>query len=146
MNDDMKLVREYAAYNSEADFATLVSRHVSLVHSAALRQVRDPHLAGEITQTVFIILARKSGSLDSKNILLGWLYRTANSVLAAAPKIQPRRERREQETYVQAMIQETQTDSTWEQLSPQLDGAKALLTVCGRAFLKAPPQPLNNAG
>jgi RNA polymerase sigma factor (sigma-70 family) len=127
MNDDMTLVREYAAHNSEAAFATLISRHVSLVHSAALRQVRDPHLAGEITQTVFIILARKAGSLDAKTILPGWLYRTANYVSAAALKIQYRRERREQKAYVQAMIQETQTDSTWKQLSPQLDGAMAQL-------------------
>jgi len=92
MNDDMALVQEYAAQNSEEAFATLVSRHVNLVHSAALRQVRDPHLAEEITQTVFIILARKAGSLGSKTILPGWLYRTANYVSAAALKMQHRRE------------------------------------------------------
>ncbi len=73
MNDDMKLVREYAARQSEQAFETLVSRNVGLVHSAALRQLRDPHLAEEITQTVFIILARKSGSLNPKTILPGWL-------------------------------------------------------------------------
>jgi DNA-directed RNA polymerase specialized sigma24 family protein len=66
MDDDMALVREYAARDSEEAFATLVSRHVGLVHSAALRQVRDPHVAEEITQTVFILLARKAGSLNEK--------------------------------------------------------------------------------
>ena len=76
MNDDMALVQEYAAHNSEAAFATLVSRHASLVHSAALRQVRDPHLAGEITQTVFIILARKAAGLRPDIILPGWLCET----------------------------------------------------------------------
>ena len=110
MNDDMALVREYAAHNSEEAFATLVSRHVNLVYSAALRQVRDPHLAEEITQAVFIILARKAGSLDAKTILSGWLYRTAHYVSAAALKIQRRRQRREQEAYMQSTLHETQSD------------------------------------
>ena len=36
MNDDMALVREYAASQSEQAFSTLVSRHVHLIHAAAL--------------------------------------------------------------------------------------------------------------
>jgi DNA-directed RNA polymerase specialized sigma24 family protein len=58
--DDMTLLREYATRNSEAAFETLVARRVNPVYSAALRQVRNPHLAEEVTQAVFIILAQKS--------------------------------------------------------------------------------------
>ena len=135
MNDDMALVREYATRDSEEAFATLVSRHVGLVHSAALRQVRDPHAAEEITQTVFILLARKAGSLDAKTILPGWLYRTANYVSAAALKMQRRRAQREQEAYMQSLLQEGQTDSSWEQLAPLLDGAMAQLRGSDRDAL-----------
>src|SRR5580765_6573151 len=126
-NDDIELVREYATRQSEQAFETLVSRHVSLVHSAALRQVRDPHLAEEITQTVFTILARKSGSLSPKTILPGWLYRTTRYVSAAALKIQCRRQHREQEAHMQGTIQEAQTDSVWAQLAPLLDEAMTQL-------------------
>jgi len=126
MNDDMELVRDYAASQSGQAFETLVSRHVGLVHSAAVRQVRDEHLAEEITQTVFIILARKAGSLNPKTILPGWLYRTTRFVSSAALKIQRRRERREQEAHMQSIV-EAQTDSNWENFSPLLDEAMAKL-------------------
>src|ERR1700743_226874 len=100
MNEDMECVQYYVPCQSEQAFEALVSRHIGLVHSAALRQVGNPFLAEEITQTVFVILARKAGSLNRKTILPGWLYRTTRYVSAAALKIQRRRERREQEAHM----------------------------------------------
>jgi RNA polymerase sigma factor (sigma-70 family) len=126
MNDDMALVREFAASQSERAFETLVSRHVNLVYSAALRQTRDADLAQEITQAVFIILARKAGSLSPKTILSGWLYRTARFAAADALKIQRRRQHREQEALMEGVFQ-NEPDAAWEQLSPLLDEAMARL-------------------
>lgn len=71
--DDMDLVRDFAANGSEAAFATLVGRHVNLVYSAALRRLGNTHDAGEVAQAVFIILAKKAGSLRRGTILSGWL-------------------------------------------------------------------------
>jgi DNA-directed RNA polymerase specialized sigma24 family protein len=91
--------REYARRNSQEAFAALVLRHVNLVYFVALRDVRDPHLAEEIAQAVFIILARKAKSVSSEIVLSGWLCRTAHYASANALIIQRRRQRREQEAY-----------------------------------------------
>jgi len=44
---DQKLLGDYTERQCEAAFAELVRRHVDLVYSAALRMVRDAHLAEE---------------------------------------------------------------------------------------------------
>src|SRR5258707_15177845 len=122
--DDMELLREYATNGSEAAFETLVQRHVNLVYSAAFRQVHDPMLSGEVTQTVFIILARKAATLKPGTILSGWLYRTAQFAGAKAVRTEVRRRNREQEA---AMIEPEQTGETWQQIAPLLEQAMSQL-------------------
>jgi uncharacterized protein (TIGR03435 family) len=134
MNDDIALVRAYAIHRSEPAFATLVTRHVNLVYSAALRQVGDPHLAEEITQTVFIVLARKADSLNQRTILPGWLYRTTRFVAADALKELRRRRRRELEATMNTTTDEptVSSDALWEQLAPLLDEGMAQLRESDR--------------
>jgi RNA polymerase sigma factor (sigma-70 family) len=122
MSDDMDLVREYARSQSEEAFAALVSRRVNLVYSAALRQVADVHLAEEITQTVFIILARKAAMLGPKTVVSGWLYRTTRYASAKALTITRRRQHREQEAYMRSQSNESD-DTTWTEIEPMLDAA-----------------------
>jgi len=127
--NDMDLVREYAQRNSEEAFATIVSRHINLVYSVALRQARDPHIAQEISQTVFIILARKAAGLSPKTILSGWLCQTARYASAKALTAQRRRQNREHQSFMDSILHpESNADAeTWAEIGPALDSAIAQL-------------------
>src|SRR2546422_3673004 len=128
--DELELLREYAASRSEQVFATLVARHVGLVYSAALRQVRDPHLAEEVTQTVFIRLAQKAWTFRDGVILSGWLFRTTRFVASETMRTENRRRQREQKAM--ETLYESQGDAPWAQIAPLLDEAMAGLSETDR--------------
>jgi len=122
--DDSALLRQYAWNNSEEAFAALVARYVNLVYSIALRQVGNPHHAEEITQAVFIILAKKAGELRNDKALSSWLFQvtrlTANNFLRS----EMRRQHREQEAFMQSTLNESESEA-WTQIAPLLDTAVA---------------------
>src|SRR5215472_17393965 len=124
---DMDLLREYARHGSEDAFAELVRRHVNLVYSAALRQVGIAAHAAEITQAVFIILAQKAGRLRPDIILDAWFYQTARWTALSFLRGERRRQRREQEAFMQSTFQESGEPPIWNQLAPSLDEAMARL-------------------
>jgi RNA polymerase sigma factor (sigma-70 family) len=124
--DDSELLAQYARNQSEEAFVALVSRHVNMVYSVALRHVSNLHEAEDITQVVFLLLARKAGSLSPKTVLSGWLYRTAQLTAANYCRMEKRRQRREQEAYMQSLAHESEPE-VWTKIAPALDVAMARL-------------------
>src|SRR5471032_187905 len=104
--NDMDLVREFARHNSEAAFTELVRQHINLVYSVARRCTGNDGDAHDVTQAVFIILARKAAGLREKTLLTGWLYETTRFAAARLLRTNARRHAREQEAYMQSTLNE----------------------------------------
>jgi len=134
-SDDIALLQSFVKEHSEAAFTTLVSRHIGLVYSAALRQTGSAPMAEEVTQAVFIILARKAGSLGKGVVLSGWLYQTARLTAANHLRAEIRRTRREQEAYMNALENDNETAvdaAAWQQIAPTLETAMGSLSQSDR--------------
>jgi DNA-directed RNA polymerase specialized sigma24 family protein len=121
---DTELLRQYADSNSEPAFTALVTRHLNLVYSAAVRKTGNPHAAEEIAQAVFIILAQKAKTWRKETILSGWLYEATRLLAANFLRGEMRRSRREQEAYMQSLSNEK---DLWRQVEPLLEDAMGRL-------------------
>jgi RNA polymerase sigma factor (sigma-70 family) len=120
---DSQLLRAYAEERSEAAFAELVRRHMDFVYSAGLRMVCDAHLAEDVTQGVFVALAKQAGQLTGHPVLSGWLHRTAQNIAAQTVRTDVRRRNREQEATAMKELLSAETDAAWEDIAPHLDAA-----------------------
>jgi RNA polymerase sigma factor (sigma-70 family) len=123
--DDWSLLCQYAQRHSNEAFATLVNRHLNLVYSVALRQVRSPQLAQEVSQSVFTDLARNVGALKPDTVLTAWLYRVAYRTAIDVVRHESRRQAREQIAMEMAAM--NTASSEWKRIEPLLDEAMEVL-------------------
>lgn len=128
-------LQAYVERGSEEAFAQMVTSHVDLVYSAALRVVAgDAQLARDVAQIVFADLARKAGRLPPKVMLAGWLYRHACFTAANAVRTERRRQAREREAVAMQRLNE-EGEATWKRLAPVLDEAMNRLSAREREAL-----------
>ena len=136
MTSDLDLLRRFARENSQDAFAEIVRRHLNLVYSAALRQVRSPQLAEDVAQSVFADLARNAGALarggdaSSPTTLTPWLYAVTRRTAIDAIRKESRRQLREQIAVEMTNMNATFAD--WTQIEPLLDDAMAALDETDR--------------
>jgi RNA polymerase sigma factor (sigma-70 family) len=135
MTESQELLAQYVADGSEEAFRELVERYMNLVYSTAVRLVDgDAHRAQDVTQEVFLDLARLARGLSSRVMLGGWLHR--HTCFVAAMVL--RRERRRQHRERQAAEMHTLEDhgkARFEQIAPLLDEAINQLSTPDRSAI-----------
>jgi DNA-directed RNA polymerase specialized sigma24 family protein len=131
--DDADLLIRYARNRAEDAFGELVRRYIGLVYHAALRQVNgDAHLAQDVTQQVFILLARKAGALVGHRTIAGWLHVTTRLVSSEVRRAEQRRQVREQQAYtMQQLASEADRETDWGELGPIIEPKNRLQAFLG---------------
>jgi RNA polymerase sigma factor (sigma-70 family) len=123
MTDSQKLLADYARTGSEEAFRELLSRYIDLVYSSAVRLAgNDADLAKDVTQTVFVALARKAPQLPPDVMLGGWLHHHTVFVAATLLRGERRRQARERQAVEMNALQE-HTPNHLEEMAPLLDEA-----------------------
>jgi RNA polymerase sigma factor (sigma-70 family) len=131
--NDHDLLGEFAREHSQDAFTDLVNRHLNLVYSAALRQVRSPQLAEEVSQSVFTELASHAAKLSPDTNLTGWLYQVTRNAAIDVVRREARRQAREQIAF--EMSDTNNTSAGWPEIEPLLDEAMQSLEDADRTAL-----------
>ena len=135
MNESRKLLTDYADRGSEAAFRELVDRYVNMVYSTALRLVNgDSHLAQDISQTVFVNLARKASALSDEIMIGGWLHWNTCFVAANVVRSNRRREDRERKA-LEMSATEDHSAANFATTAPLLDEAINELSQADRTAI-----------
>jgi len=132
---DIELIRQFVRNQSEAAFARLVERHVNLVYSVAFRFIRNATDAQDIAQAVFVILAKKAGSLSERTVLTGWLYEATRFTAMRHLRNQARRHACEEKALMESNLTHAEPADTWRELEPHLEAAMARLAERDRTLL-----------
>ena len=119
---DTQLLREFAQLHSDSAFRELTQRHVNLVFGTAFRATNERSSAEEITQNVFLALARKALWLQHEGSVAAWLHRATLMETRQWWRTEQRRRTREQTAAELETTMKT-TDKTEAAMGAVLDEA-----------------------
>jgi len=142
---DRLLLQRYVATRSEEAFAALFERYYRFVYAVCLREVRNPELAADAAQVVFIALTQKAATIQRGASLSAWLFqaaRLAGRDLARRERCRANREQSAVEEQVRDLNGQSADweEQAWRRIDPCLNEAlarlsgKERLAVCLRYF------------
>ena len=125
MKQEAELFSEFVAQGGETVFAEIVRLHANLVFATALRLLGNRQLAEEVTQDVFLALARQAKKLKWDKTLAGWLYQTTVNQARMRLRTEFRRSRWEKAScaFGPVATEGTEGESEWASALPLLDEA-----------------------
>ena len=124
--EDRLLLQRFVKDNSQEAFAALTARYLNLVYAACRRELADADTAEDVTQAVFLILARKAPRLGRNVVLSGWLFQTARFAAKNA-WLREERRRRYEEKAMERHPQARTEDAEWSDIEPLLNKSLAAL-------------------
>jgi RNA polymerase sigma factor (sigma-70 family) len=125
---DGQLLKQYVESGAQDAFTELATRYLPLVYAAARRQVRDAGSADDVTQAVFVILARKASALaGGERPLAGWLLKATHFAARQLERHETRLKRRERTAAMLNPPHYENPEELWKELSPEIDAAIARL-------------------
>ncbi len=74
---DQDLLERFVRHQDEAAFAILLERHGPMVLGVCRRALHDEHVAEDVLQATFLVLAQNAGSIRKRTSLGGWLHGVA---------------------------------------------------------------------
>ena len=82
---DTELLRDFVASKpgeatAQAALTRIVERHGAMVYQVALRLVNDRHLADDVFQATFLVLAQSARKIQRSASLASWLHGTARNI------------------------------------------------------------------
>jgi RNA polymerase sigma factor (sigma-70 family) len=130
---DEQLIRQFADTGDDDAFAQVVRRNIDWVYSMSLRLAHGDHAAADdISQAVFILLARKSRTMGSNAVLRRWLFVSTRLCFRALQRQERRLRARELRSAQLRRDAEPSCPPDWQLLAPSLDALVAKLASADR--------------
>jgi RNA polymerase sigma factor (sigma-70 family) len=119
-DSDRDLLTRFIDARDESAFAALLQRHGPTLASLCRRWVGDAHLADDVLQATFLVLARRAKSIRRRDSLASWLFGVARRIARRARLGEAARSRREKRIAAERGEGNRQ-NSSWDDLLELLD-------------------------
>lgn len=81
---DSDLLTAFVERKDQAALTAIVERYSTLVYRVALRSLNDRHLADDVFQATFLVLAQSARRIKDGDLLAAWLHGTARNLARRA--------------------------------------------------------------